>query len=219
MKNLILSILVITFAITSCEKGAFEQKKEIKEIVNVEVQTKDLSNFKHAVFTTLEDGKLVIFFSKTDLKKYYDINIDKKKSGINFPDQIFYIGVYPATEGNFPNLAQYKLGSINYTKIKLNPDFSLSLSATQKYMATHIIIDATTPPMELGKYEINIDYLVKDSIISGNFNGIMAKINLETQKPDISATPLLTQGDFENVEYIDIEKVKEWLPFDISNVF
>ena len=218
MKNIILSLLAITFAITSCEKDAFEQEKEIKETVSVEVETKDLSNFKHAVYTTLEDGKLVIFFSRTDLKLYYDINIAKKKS-TNLPDEIFYIGVYPATEGSFPNLAQYKLGSINYTKIKLNPDLSLSLSATQKYIATHIIIDATTPPIELGKYEINIDHLVKDSIISGNFNGIMAKIDLETQQPDPSATPLFTKGDFKNVEYIDIEKVKEWLPIDVSNIF
>jgi hypothetical protein len=47
----------------------------------------------------------------------------------------------------------------------------------------------------------------------------MAKIDLETKLPDPNALPLSTSGTFENVGYIDIEEVKEYLPIDIGSLF
>jgi len=220
MKKIIIGLLTITISFISCRKDNDTVAKQ-NEIVQVSVEDKDLSHLDHAIFTKLDDGKLVIFFSQLDIKKYYDKVIDTKakKSSITLPNQLFYIGVFPATKGEFPDLTKYQIGALNYTKIKMNPDLSISLNATQKYTATHVIVDANTPPIELGKYNININYLINDSIISGDFTGVMAKINLETELPDATAKPLSTSGSFENVEYIDLEKVKEFLPIDIGALF
>ncbi len=222
MKNILFAIVTLSIGLLSCEKdNNIDETNNQKEEVKVVVEGKDVSHYKHAIYTKLEDGKLVVFFSQFDLKNYYDIkiNTENNKKGIKLPNQLFYLGVFPATEGIFPDLSKYQIGAINYTNLKFNFDLSISEKATQKYTATHVIIDATTPPIELGKYNINIDYLAKDSIITGSFNGVMAKIDLETKLPDPNALPLSTSGTFENVGYIDIEEVKEYLPIDIGSLF
>ena len=219
--NTLIIITLVTLFTISCEKSEniFEIENK-KENVSVEIETKNVSHLDHAVYTVLEDGKLVVFFSQMDLKGFYDKNIDTSagKKGITLPTQIFYIGVYPATEGIFPDFAKHQLGAINYTNIKFNTDLTISPEATQSYIAKHVIINATTPPIEVGKYEINIEKLEKDNYITGHFSGVMAKINLETKQPDPTANPIMVNGSFENVGYIDFEKIKNYIPFDISGI-
>lgn len=208
-------------SILSCNK----EETDVFEIENdfnasVEIENKDLSHLKHAVFTTLEDGKLVVLFSQFKLGEINDVL--KKKStdneSLNTPNQIFYLGVYPATEGVFPDLAKYQIGAINYNKVILNTDLSISLNASQKYMATHVIVDASTPPIEIGKYNIVINNYEVGNSISGDFDGTIIKIDLEAKKPDLTSSPLQVKGNFEKAEYIDYEKITELLPIDISTI-
>lgn len=185
---------------------------------SVEIETKDVDHLKHAVFTTLEDGKLVVLFSQIDLHEIYDskINSSLEKKSINIPNQIFYLGIYPATEGVFPDLSKLQIGAINYNKIILDTDLSISLSASQKYMATHIIVNATTAPIELGVYNIAVDEYNDGNYITGEFDGTLIKIDLETEKPDLTSPPITVKGNFDKAKYIDYEKVKDLMPIDID---
>ncbi len=219
MKKTLISLISLLLIIASCEKDnddSFVIKSD--KNANVEIETKDVSNLKYAVYTTLEDGKIIIFFSQFNLKKLYDAKLRGKKNDYKLPNQIFYVGLNKGKEGVFPDLSKYQVGAINYTKIILNPDLSISLGASQKYMATHIVVDATKPPMELGKYNININSFITDSIISGEFNGVLVKIDMETEKPNLTNPPISVDGNFENAGYIDYDKVKEMLPIDISSL-